>query len=283
MPMIKDKGLLYLLFILLTASCTKPNQYYSRERYVVTSNSLNIRFDPTKLSKPIGTLSKGDTVIALASDKYWVMVKVDDQTGFVSNEYLKVIGPATTPKIISIIERYSDWGKWQFWIIAIILIAFWVFAELGVLHYENKLKHEFGVTSKNISVTPIVFFVSGILIAVLYLTWKEQVIESLFYNFSVLPKGLGSIAWIIWIQCLAIILSLIVDFIGSIYRSGAKHGYVTFLMEQGVNLIIFSTAFFLTISMFVAGIIFLVIFFAILYTIVVTENSKSISGFLSGK
>ena len=273
----KYRVLLYLLLILLLGSCTKPNQYYARERYIVTSKDLNIRIDPTQLSKSIGTLTKGDTIIALASDSHWIMVTVGDQTGFVSNEYIKKIGPLATPKAILFIERNADWGKWSFWAIAVILISLWILSGLGLMRYENRIKKNFGVNTKSISVSPLVFFVAGILTAVLYLYSKDEVIEALFYKFSFLPRGLGNIAWIIWIQGLSIVLGVIVDFIGTIYQSGIKHGYVTFLMEQGINLIIFSTSIFLTLSLFVVAIVFLIVLFAILYTISVTENSKSIA------
>ena len=228
-------------------------------------------------------LKKGDTIIALASDKYWVMVKVGDQTGFVSIEYVKRIDPISAPKIISFIERSADWRRWPFWIISILLFALWVISELGFMRYENHLKIKYNVNTKKISVTPLVFFATGILTAILYLYWKDQVIESLFYKSSFLPRGMGSIAWIIWILYLTLLLGMIIDFIGSIYRSGIKYGLVTFLMELGINLIIFLTTFFLVISLFVVAIIFLIVFFAILYTIVVTENSKSFSGFIVGK
>jgi hypothetical protein len=268
---------------LLLASCTKPNQYFARERYIVTTNTLNIRIDPTQLSRNIGVLKKGDVITALASDKYWVMVKVGDQTGFVSIEYVKKIDPISAPKIVSFIERNADWMKWQFWVISIILITLWVISELGLMRYENRLKIKFNVNAKKISVTPLVFFATGILTAILYLYWKDQVIESIFHKSSFLPRGMGSIAWIIWILYLTLLFGMIVDFIGSIYRSGIRYGLVTFLMELGINLIIFLTTFFLIISLFMAAIIFLIVFFAVLYTIVVTENSKSFSGFISGK
>jgi len=273
----------YLLFILLLASCAKPNQYFARERYIVTTNTLNIRIDPTQLSRNIGVLKKGDIITALASDKYWVMVKVGDQTGFVSIEYVKRIDPISAPKIVSFIERNANWVKWQFWVISIILIILWVISELGLMRYENRLKIKFNVNAKKISVTPLVFFATGILTAILYLYWKDQVVESLFYKFAFLPRGMGSIAWIIWILYLTLLLGMIIDFIGSIYRSGIRYGLVIFLMELGVNLIIFLTTFFLIISLFMAAIIFLIVFFAVLYTIVVTENSKSFSGFIGAK
>jgi len=277
--MLKKRFLfLCLPLIVLLASCTKPNQYYAKERYIVTSKNLNIRIDPTRLSGSIGSLTKGDTITALASDKYWVMVKVGNQTGFVANEYLKKLKPIATPKFIQSVERFANWRVWQFWVISILLITIWVAAELGLFRYENHLKIDLGITAKKISISPLIFFVTGIITGILYLYWKDQVVETLFYNFSILPKGMGSLAWIIWVQCLAIVLGMIVDFIGSIYRSGIKYGHVTFLMEQGINLIIFGTAFFLTISLFVASIVFLVVFFAVLYTIIVTENSKSFKG-----
>jgi hypothetical protein len=274
--------LFYLISVLLLASCTKPNQYLARERYIVATNNLNVRIDPTRLSRTIGTLEKGDTIIALASDKFWVMVKVGDQTGFVSNEYLKKLKPIAAPKLVSFIERNSNWKGWSFWIISILLITLWVISELGLMRYENRLRNQLRINVKKVSVAPLVFFVAGILTAVLYLHWKDQVIESLFHKSSFLPRGLGNIAWIIWLQFFTIVLGMIVDFIGSIYRSGIKYGQLTFLMEQGINLIIFTTSFFLTLSLYIAAIVFLVLFFAILYTIIVTENSKTFSGILSG-
>lgn len=273
---------IYLLLFLALASCTRPNQYYARERYIVTSNNLNIRIDPTQLSVTIGTLTKGDTIIALASDKYWIMVKVNDQTGFVSNEYLKKLSPISAPKLIKFIEQNADWGKWQFWGIAIALVSLWILTELGLLRYENQLKH-IGVTSKNISIAPLVFFVSGILTAVLYLTWKDQVIDSLFYNFTILPRGMGNMVWIIWIQALAILIAMAIDLIGSLYKSGFKYGLIVFSLEQLTNLTIFLTAYFLTIALYVAAIVFLVIFFTMLYITIVSLNSRNVSGFLSGK
>ncbi|NVO09384.1 MAG: SH3 domain-containing protein [Bacteroidales bacterium] len=267
----------------MLASCTKPNQYFAKERYIVTTNTLNIRIDPTQLSKNIGTLKKGDIITALASDKYWVMVKVGDQTGFVSIEYVKKIDPISAPKIVSFIERNADWVKWPFWVISILLITIWIISELGLMRYENRLKIKFGINAKKISVSPLIFFVTGILTAILYLYWKDQIIESLFNRFSFLPRGMGSIAWIIWILYLTLLLGMIVDFSGSIYRSGIKFGPLTFLMELGINLIIFLTTFFLVISLFLIAIIFLIVFFAVLYTIVVTENSKSFSGFIGAK
>jgi hypothetical protein len=277
------KVLFYLLSIVVLASCTKPNQYAARERFIVTSTNLNIRIDPTQLSRPIGTLSKGDTIVALAADKYWVLVKVGDQTGFVSSEYLKKLKPMEAPKFISFVERNANWKTWSFWPIAIFLIALWVISELWLMRYENNLKRRFNVHAKNISISPLVFFAAGIITAVLYLYWKDEVIEALFYHFSIIPRGMGNIAWIIWIQYVTILIGLIVDFIGSIYRSGIKYGHVTFLMELGINIIILITSFFLTLSLFVLAIVILILLFAVLYTIIVTENSKTFSGFLSGK
>jgi len=123
---VKYYTLIFFAIVLFLTSCTRPKQNNTKERFVVTSNSLNIRIDPTQLSKPIGTLSKGDTITALASDNYWIMVKVGDQAGFVSNQYLKRIGPIMIPAFITLVERNASIEKWQFWVIAIILILLWV-------------------------------------------------------------------------------------------------------------------------------------------------------------
>jgi len=276
-------GLPFILFIILFASCNKPNQSSTKERFVVTSSNLNIRNDPTQLSRTIGSLTKGDTVIALASDKYWIMVKVGDQTGFVSNQYLQRIGHPPTPAIILAIEKNSDWGKWQFWVIAVILIAIWTTAQLGLLRYIRNLKRRQGIGSKNISFSPLTVFVASILTALLYLFWKEDVIDSLFGNFYIIPQNAGYITWFIWILSVTVLISIVIDLVSAIFYSGFKYGFITFIIEQGINAAILTTTFFLTISLFLAAIVFLIVFFAILYTIIVTENSKSQSGFIPEK
>ena len=280
---VKYYTLIFFAIVLFLTSCTRPKQNNTKERFVVTSNSLNIRIDPTQLSKPIGTLSKGDTITALASDNYWIMVKVGDQAGFVSNQYLKRIGPIMIPAFITLVERNASIEKWQFWVIAIILILLWVGSELLLLNYEKNLKKNQSISSKNISFSPLVVFVSSILISLLYLYWKDEVIDNLFNNFYIIPKGNDSIAWFIWILVTIISIAILIDLIGSIYKSGVKQGSIIFLSEQLINIVILSTTFFLTITLFLGAIVFLILFFAILYTIIVTENSKSISGFLTGK
>jgi hypothetical protein len=279
----KAIGFLFVIIILLFASCTKPTQQFARERYIVVSKNLNIRIDPTQFSKTIGILSRGDTIIALASDKYWVMVKIGDQTGFVSNDYLKKLSPIKSPKIVTIIEQNANWKSWKFWMISALMISLWVFTGIKLMFYKNQLKSKSGISTKRISIAPMVLFVSGILIAVLYLFWKDEIVEALFYSFSIFPKGTGSIAWIIWIQFTAVVFSLIFDLVGYIYYSGFKYGGITFSLELGINLLIFLIAFFLTISAFIAGIIFIILFFSILYTITVTENSTSFSELIKGK
>ncbi|RPH34038.1 MAG: SH3 domain-containing protein [Bacteroidales bacterium] len=279
----KSKGFLLVIIALLLVSCSKPKQQLARERFIVTSNNLNIRIDPTQLSKTIGTLSKGDTIIALASDKFWVMVKVENQTGFIASEYLKKLAPIKPPKFISFIEKYTNPNNHYFWLSTLFLLSAWILLELRLIKYEKDLKEKHQINTKKISVTPLIFFASAILTAILYLLWRDQVIDSLFYKFSLLPKGMGSIAWIIWIQFATITIGLIIDLIGSIYLSGVKYGFTIYLFEQGINLIIFATALFLTLTLFVVAIIILVIFFAILYTFIVTENGKSFPRFINSK
>jgi uncharacterized protein YgiM (DUF1202 family) len=81
--------LLVAVFLYITASCVEPGHYQTRERYVVDTKSLFIRSAPSPISEIISSYKQGDTIVALASDKYWVMVKRGSKTGFVSTDYLK--------------------------------------------------------------------------------------------------------------------------------------------------------------------------------------------------
>lgn len=271
------------LFIPILNSCIKPGQNNIKERYIVTSRNLNIRSDPSQLSRIIGTLSKGDTIIALASDKYWIMITFGDQSGFISNAFLQKLKPLPVPPIFTFIDSHSNWKTLRFWVVTIILVILWILISTGVTRYENYLKRMKGISTKGISISPLIFFVSGILTAVLYLFWKEQVIEYLFYHFSFIPHKMGIVAWTIWGQILALLSAMAIDAIGSIYKSGLIYGFLTFLIEQIENLAILTTTLFLTISLFLFAIIVLTIFFTMQYISMVTENQKSITGIFTGR
>ena len=273
---------IYLILVILLYSCAKPEQTI-RERYIVTSRNLNIRSDPSRLSKIIGTLSKGDTIIAVASDKYWIMIKQGNESGFISNEFLKKIEPYRSPFPFNLIDRFSNWKSWSFWVITLVAILLYILITIWINNFETYLKREIGLQTKNLSISPIVFFVSGILTGVLYLFWKDQLIEAYYYKFTVNPFGKEMIYWALLGQILILLAGLIVDLLASVYKSGLRYGLYIFLIEFFENTLVFFVTLYLTISLFLVAIIFLTLFFAMQYITMVSDNGKSFSELLSRK
>ncbi len=276
----KIRLLFSFITLVLFCSCTKPERNNTRERYVVTSRNLNIRSDPSKLSRAIGSLSRGDTIVALASDKYWIMIRNGNQTGFISNEFMKKIEPYPTPFPFSFIDHNSDWHSWRFWAITMLFLALWTLSAIGISRYENYLRKENGIKIKNLSISPIVFFVAGILTGVLYLFWKDQLIESIYHKFSFNPIGKEAILMVLLGQGIFVLTGLIIDLIGNLIKSGRYYGSILFLLYLLENMIIFFTTLYFTISVFLLAIIVLTIFFAIQYIALASQKDSSLTDIL---
>lgn len=266
--------LLVAVFLYITASCVEPGHYQSRERYVVDTKSLFIRSAPSPVSEIISSYKQGDTIIALASDKYWVMVKRGSKTGFVSTDYLKKIEPPKTPIILEKVEDIANWKSWYFWVIAVAITLFWVFIDEMIIKFKEKLKNKHEISVKGLLITPVVFFVNAIMCGVLYINWKDQLLESLHKGFSLVPENLDIISWVLWIQLLILLVGISLDLLGSIFRSGVVWGILLTLIDLLLGVYIFAASFYLTISLYYFAIIFLLIFFGSQYISMVYQNSK---------
>lgn len=266
--------LLVAVFLYITASCVEPGHYQSRERYVVDTKSLFIRSAPSPVSEIISSYKQGDTIIALASDKYWVMVKRGSQTGFVSTDYLKKIEPPKTPTILDKIEEISNWKSWYFWVIAVVITLLWVFIDEMIIKFKEKLKNKHEISVRGLLITPVVFFVNAIMCGVLYINWKDQLLESLHKGFSLVPENLDIISWVLWIQLLILLIGISLDLLGSIFKSGVTWGILLTLIDLLLGVYIFAVSFYLTISLYYFAIIFLLIFFGSQYISMVYQNSK---------
>ncbi len=266
--------LLVAVFLYITASCVEPGHYQSRERYVVDTKSLFIRSAPSPVSEIISSYKQGDTIIALASDNYWVMVKRGSKTGFVSTDYLKKIEPPKTPKILEKVERIANWKSWYFWVIAVAITLLWVFIDEMTIKFKEKLKNKHEISVKGLLITPVVFFVNAIMCGVLYINWKAQLLESLHKGFSLVPENLDIISWVLWIQLLILLIGISLDLLGSIFKSGVTWGILLTLIDLLLGVYIFAVSFYLTISLYYFAIIFLLIFFGSQYISMVYQNSK---------
>lgn len=266
--------LLVAVFLYITASCVEPGHYQSRERYVVDTKSLFIRSAPSPVSEIISSYKQGDTIIALASDKYWVMVKRGSKTGFVSTDYLKKIEPPKTPIILEKVEGIANWKSWYFWVIAVAITLFWVFIDEMIIKFKEKLKNKHEISVKGLLITPVVFFVNAIMCGVLYINWKDQLLESLHKGFSLVPENLDIISWVLWIQLLILLIGISLDLLGSIFKSGVAWGILLTLIDLLLGVYIFTVSFYLTISLYYFAIIFLLVFFGSQYISMVYQNSK---------
>jgi len=266
--------LLVAVFLYITASCVEPGHYHSRERYVVNTKSLFIRSAPSPVSEIISSYKQGDTIIVLASDKYWVMVKRGSKTGFVSTDYLKRIEPPKTPIILEKVEGIANWKSWYFWVIAVAITLLWVFFEEMTIKFKEKIKNKHEISVKGLLITPVVFFANAIMCGVLYINWKDQLLESLHKGFSLVPENLDIISWVLWIQLLILLIGISLDLLGSIFKSGVAWGLLLTLIDLLLGVYIFAVSFYLTISLYYFAIIFLLIFFGSQYISMVYQNSK---------
>jgi len=266
--------LLVAVFLYITASCVEPGHYQTRERYVVDTKSLFIRSAPSPISEIISSYKQGDTIVALASDKYWVMVKRGSKTGFVSTDYLKKIEPPKTPAFIDKVESIANWKSWYFWVIAVAISLLWVFIDEMIIKFKEKLKNKHEISVKGLLITPVVFFVNAIMCGVLYINWKDQLLESIHKGFSLVPENLDIISWVLWIQLLILLIGILLDLLGSIFKSGVAWGILLTLIDLLLGVYIFAVSFYLTISLYYFAIIFLLIFFGSQYISMVYQNSK---------
>lgn len=274
MARIAIRLLLVAVLLYVTASCVEPGHYQSRERYVVDTKSLFVRSAPSPVSEIISSYRQGDTIVALASDKYWVMVKQGSKTGFVSTDYLKRIAPPETPAILRNVERAANWKAWYFWAIAVAATFLWVFIDELVIKLKATLRNRHGISVRGLLISPVVFFAGAIMCGVLYINWKDQLLEGLGRGFSVIPENPDIISWVLWAQLLALLVGISLDLLGSIFKSGVVWGILLTLVDLMLGLYTFAVSFYLTVSLYYFAIIFLLIFFGSQYISMVYQNSR---------
>lgn len=214
------RNIFLLLFLFVFTACVEPGNYRMRDRYIVTSHTLYIRSAPSTVSEIIGTLGQGDTVVAVASDRYWIMVRNGYETGYISTDYLKKIDYPVTPKILQTSEKLANWKKWQFWILAIAMLLLWVLAEEWVLKTKQYLKKKFNFNIKEIIVSYVTFFVVALLSGIIYLHWKDYLIESIYKGIAANSYEADIVTITVWVQLSLLAISILYDYLGSIFKTG---------------------------------------------------------------
>lgn len=278
----RQSGARCMIFLLLPwviTSCLKPGNYNIRERYVVKAKTLIVRSSPSTASTPVITLQQGDTINAIVSDTEWVTVKVGAKKGFVAASYLNRIEPTPTPNLLIWLEKTASWKSWIFWLIAIPAIVIWIFSGKLIVQLKNRLakKHDFQV--KGLVLMPVVFFINALLLAILYINWKDLLLNSIEHGIRAIPGTPDIMDWVVWSQALSLMVSFLVDLLGTVFKSGFLWGAFLTFIDMVWSVFIFTTSFFLTLSLYYYAVVFLLIFFGIQYVSMVYQNSRRISSY----
>ncbi|GEM_PF-472043 len=268
------RNIFLLLFLFVFTACVEPGNYRMRDRYIVTSHTLYIRSAPSTVSEIIGTLGQGDTVVAVASDRYWIMVRNGYETGYISTDYLKKIDYPVTPKILQTSEKLANWKKWQFWILAIAMLLLWVLAEEWVLKTKQYLKKKFNFNIKEIIVSYVTFFVVALLSGIIYLHWKDYFIESIYKGIAANSYEADIVTITVWVQLSLLAISILYDYLGSIFKTGLRFGTLLTILDVLLGLMAFCITFFLVIALSYYAIAFLLVFFTSRFIHIVDKNSS---------
>lgn len=261
-----------IITLVILSACVEPGSYRMRDRYVVATRSLYIRTSPSTVSEIAGTLKLGDTVMAVASDKYWIMVRNGYTTGYVSTDYLKKVEYPITPKILKNIEAIAIWQKWYFWIIALALLIIWVVAEELLVKTKQLLRKKFDFNIKEIVVSYVTFFVVALLSGIIYIYWKDYFIESITKGVTANNSASDIVTISLWVQVSLLAISLLYDYLGSIFKTGLRFGTLLTFLDILFGILIFFITFFLVIALSFYAIAFLIVFFTARFIHMVHQN-----------
>lgn len=270
------KLLALVALLQLATSCVDFADFKSNERYVVKTKHLYVRNAPTPTSLVLETYAQGDTIMAKPADGKWLMVELDDKTfGFVLISSIVPVDIHKSQRFF-VFEKLIDWKSWHFWAVAVVLVILWLLVERASVNFKTHLKTKQAISIKGLLITPVVLFVFGIMSGVLYSNWQEAFVASIQNTFSFSPTNLDVISWVLWVQLLIVLIALLFDLLGAIFKSGVKWGPLLTLVDLFLGIVICVTTFFITTSLYVVGIVLLVIFFASQYTSMVSKNNRRV-------
>lgn len=252
------------------------SQFNTNDQYVVKPRTLYVRSAPSTTSLITATYHQGDTLQGKPSDSQWVLLSLPHgAVGFVLSESVEQLGSEALP-VFDLFDHLTNWKTWGFWLTSVVLVGLWVALVVCSVNFKNRLKTRHSVSIKGLQVMPVVLFVFGIMGGVLYSTWNEAFISSVQNTFSFSPSNLDAIGWVLWVQILVSLIALLYDILAAIFVSGVQWGAILTLIDFILGLVIWLTAFFLTVALQVVGIVLLVIFFATQYTAIVSKNNRRV-------
>ncbi len=260
-----------LLLLILCAACDNQFEFRSSGRYVVISQNLYVRSAPSPTSVVLRTYSQGDTITAKPSDSNWLIVNTDDATGFVPSNSIKPLETASHQGFIAF-DNINNWHTATYWIILTSALALCWLCERLNMQIRKRIGSQGMV--RRLPLIPVVLFVCGGLCGVLYHNWHNQLIDSLQSLLSFTPTQSDVMGWLLWAQVLVALITLLIDLLASIFKSGVKWGLLLTLSDLLLGLMVFASALLLTTPFYLIGLAIAIVLFAARYIRMVSRSTQ---------
>ena len=240
--------------------------------FIPTQDNLIVRTMKTTDSKSIGKVSKIDTLLGKEVKAKgvgwaeWLEVSYEGKTGYVQLKYLDKINPneASKSDFELFMDKYADWGSWQFWVVTLGVLLFSFGASMqfawvdGVLSSFSNSEYE-----GNLAFFPVFTGLSGVVFAILMVIWQDQIEYYLGSNFTFWPSGYGFSAWAVLLLIVANSVIFVMMIIESLGVGNIIHGVLRILIQAVLGVLTFISAVVITFAVILIVIGLVVVFFAV--------------------
>ncbi|MBU2650493.1 MAG: SH3 domain-containing protein [Bacteroidetes bacterium] len=239
--------------------------------YLVKQDNLIVRSQPTTDAASIGTLNTSDTLyfderVPTKGGKYdeWLKIKINDKTGYVQLKYLNhtSLEEETRSAFEKKLDKYMSWGKWQFWLIMVVMLILGLtgsFMFKGIDSLLNTItRNDY---EGNVAFFPLTAALTAFVMAILMIIWQDNIEYYLGENFTIWPYGYGFSAWAVWLLLLVNAVAFLIMFIESLTCGNLIHGLLRIIIQSFLAVITFISVLVITIAIII---IMIVLFVALL-------------------
>lgn len=251
--------------LLLCSACGHILELNMSGRYVVTAQRLYVRSAPSPTSLVLRTYNQGDTLVARPSDEHWMLVDIDGSAdGFVPRSSVKS-AEGHSGRIFAILDGLADWRRWPFWAALTLMVGLWLMFERLSVRCCERITAGAEVLVRRVPLIPAVLFACGLLCGLLYRAQHELMVIGLQGLLSLSPDQLDAMGWTLWVQVLVAIVALLIDLLGSIFKSGVRWGICIALLDLLLAMAMFATALLFAMGLYLVGAALAVALFGLRY------------------
>lgn len=260
--------------LLLCSACGHLFELNMSGSYVVTAQRLYVRSAPTPTSVVLRTYNQGDTLVARPSDEHWMLVAIDGSAdGYVPRSSVKGV-EEHSGRLFAALDGLADWRRWPFWAALTLMVGLWLLLERLSVRWCERITAGEEVLVRRVPLTPAVLFVCGLLCGLLYRAQHEQMVIGLQGLLSLSPDQLDAMGWTLWVQVLVAIVALLIDLLGSIFKSGVRWGMSITLLDLLLAMAMFATALLLGMGLYLVGAALAVALFGLRYIRLVVRSCR---------